>query len=244
MNLFQELLIFYAIIMAFGLYLVSGRGIPLERVRAKFSPLKRRMKRRIRDRKASKLAYRIVLPFRPRSFSEILLVVIIYLFIGYLILTKIFFFTAIVSGSMRPAFDKGDLVLIQTLSTEPEKGDIIMFPGSVDRGIMQQSVIHRVHHLTEKGIKTKGDAMPRVDPWVVPRDKIQGKAVTLFGHPIVIENAGETLVLEPGKKITNPLVINYILGKAKQMGLAIFMGVMVLYFLLELKDRKTRRPFP
>jgi signal peptidase len=167
----------------------------------------------------------------------------LYLFLGYLILSKIFFFAAVVSDSMRPTFERGDLVLIQTLSKEPEVGDIILFSGFIELDEERREfVIHRVYAITERGmVKTKGDAMRVPDPWEVPPEKIVGKAVTILGHPVIVKHAGESLIVEPGRAITNPIVIQYVLGTTRKMGMLIFFLVILMYLLLEFREYRIRR---
>ena len=243
MDFFQRLLLFYVVVTAVMLYFISGMRLPLEGLQAKLKPLRQRFKERLRERRALERLRMLVFPYKPKTLSEILLVSILYLFIGYLILSKIFFFAVVVSDSMRPTFEKGDLVLIQTLSKKPEVGDIIIFSGFIELDQERREfVIHRVYKVEKNGmVKTKGDAMPVPDPWVVPPEKIVGKAVTILGHPIVIKHVGEGLILEPGKAITNPLLIQYVLGTTRKMGMLVFLIVMLLYILLEVREIRVRR---
>lgn len=243
MNFFQKMLIFYFIIIFIIMYFISGVRLPYTKLLIKIKPLKERVLEKTRERKAIARLHQIIFPYKPKTFSEILLVSIFYLFIGYLILSKIFFLAVVVSDSMRPTFEKGDLVLIQTLSKELEVGDIILFSGFIELDEERREfVIHRVYEIEKNGmIKTKGDAMPRVDPWEVPPEKIVGKAVTIFGHPVVIKHVGEGLILEPGKAITNPLLIQYVLGTTRKMGMLVFILVMLFYILLEIRETRIRR---
>lgn len=243
MDFIQKMFIFYFAVILVIIYFTTGVRLPVTKLLLKMGPLKERMLKRIRERKVNKRVYQMVFPSTPKTLSEILLISIFYLFLGYLILSQIFFFAVVVSDSMRPTFEKGDLVLIQTLSKEPEVGDIILFSGFIelDRE-RRQFVIHRVYGLTRDGmIKTKGDAMPVPDPWEVPPEKIVGKAVTLFGHPVIIKDVGEGLIVEPGKAITNPLVIQYVLGTTRKIGMIVFLVVILLYILLEVREYRIKK---
>ncbi len=243
MDFMQKMLIFYFAVILAVVYFISGIRIPFARLLLRFGPVSEKMQRKIRERKVAIRMRQMVFPYRPKTLSEILLISIIYLFIGYLILSKIFFFAVVVSDSMRPTFEKGDLVLIQTLSREPEVGDIILFSGFIELDQERREfVIHRVYAITKDGmIKTRGDAMKLPDPWEVPPERVVGKAVTIFGQPVVIKRVGEGLILEPGKAITNPLVIQYVMGTARKMGMVIFLLVVLMYILLEFREYRVRR---
>ena len=243
MNFIQKMLVFYFAVTLVIIYFISGIRLPVTKLLLRIGPLRERMVRRTRERRVARRVHQMVFPYKPKTLSEILLITIIYLFIGYLILSKIFFFAVVVSNSMRPTFEKGDLVLIQTLSKQPEVGDIILFSGFIELDKEKREfIVHRVYSITRDGmVKTKGDAMPVPDPWEVPPEKIVGKAVTIFGHPVVVKHAGEGLILEPGKAITNPLLIHYVLGTTRKMGMLIFLAVMLLYILLEIRETRVRR---
>jgi signal peptidase len=243
MNFIQKMLVFYFVVILVIIYFISGVRLPVTKLLLKIGPIRERILKRTRERKVASRVYQMVFPYRPKTLSEILLISIFYLFIGYLILSQIFFFAVVVSDSMRPTFEKGDLVLIQTLSKEPEVGDIILFSGFIELDQERREfVIHRVYSITRDGmVKTKGDAMPVPDPWEVPPEKIVGKAVTLFGHPVIIKHVGEGLIVEPGKAITNPLVIQYVLGTTRKMGMLVFLVVMLLYILLEVREYRVRK---
>ncbi len=169
------------------------------------------------------------------SMQGVFLVTIFYLLSGYIILSKVFFFAVVLGNSMYPVLEKGDLVLVQTLSRDPEVGDIILFSGFIERDVeRRQYVLHRVYEVTPEGIITKGDAMPAPDPWVVPRDRILGKAVTIAGKPLAIPGAGEALIVEPGREPSRTSVL-YLLGIAQRAGTAMFIGFMLIYLLSSLR---------
>jgi|GEM_PF-1058201 len=79
---------------------------------------------------------------------------------------------AVFSGSMVPTMEKGDLVIVQG-GTEIKVGDIVVF----DSPVYNYPVIHRVMGITADGITTKGDHNSVQDNWVIPVDKIHGKAI-------------------------------------------------------------------
>lgn len=87
-------------------------------------------------------------------------------------------FVAVASGSMRPALEVGDLVIIQGVSAyEIREGDIIVFnkPGE------KTYTIHRVTRIETLAngtiiFKTKGDANPTEDPWI-PEQNVKGRVL-------------------------------------------------------------------
>jgi signal peptidase len=79
---------------------------------------------------------------------------------------------AVFSESMVPAFEKGDMVIVQG-GTLINAGDIVVY----DAPVYKYPIIHRVISITEAGVVTKGDHNASPDPWVTPTDKIHGKAI-------------------------------------------------------------------
>lgn len=85
----------------------------------------------------------------------------------------------VLSGSMRPAFDTGSLVLVEPADPEEiESGDIITYKAL---GEGQELVSHRVIavHNSSDGITftTKGDANDVADPNPIPAANIIGKVI-------------------------------------------------------------------
>lgn len=105
--------------------------------------------------------------------------------------SQYFVFATVLSGSMVPTFEKGDLVLMQTLDLKVKVGDIVMFPMY---GI-KEPITHRVVSITEKGnIITRGDANPSVDSSQgFPPDRVGGKAVLMGNVPIVLKGVGYSI---------------------------------------------------
>lgn len=92
---------------------------------------------------------------------------------------------------MEPTFKRGDLVLMQSLYGEPAVGDIIMFIPM--KGM--EPITHRITSIDKyKYIRTKGDANPKEDDWIVRIMDIKAKSVIIFGKPIVLPGLGTSLV--------------------------------------------------
>ena len=79
----------------------------------------------------------------------------------------------VVSGSMRPTYDVGDIVLITVGSISNVKvGDVIAFIFSG-----KEVVVHRVYEIVQGGFRTKGDAYLKPDPLIVRKEAVIGKVV-------------------------------------------------------------------
>ena len=105
----------------------------------------------------------------------------------------------VVSGSMEPAFYRGDIVLvekanflgIQEFNPEDVKvGDVVVY----DAAWFDQPVIHRIINITDINGTTmyviKGNNNDRPDPYYVKADQIQERVVTLGDNLFVIPKIG------------------------------------------------------
>ena len=105
----------------------------------------------------------------------------------------------VVSGSMEPAFYRGDIVAVEKANLlgiqefdpkDVQIGDIVVY----DAKWFNQPVIHRIIDAKEINGTTmyeiKGDNNNRSDPYYVSTDQIQAKVMTFNGHPIVIPKIG------------------------------------------------------
>lgn len=158
-------------------------------------------------------------------------------FTAYIILSRLLFFAIITSGSMSPALETKDLVLMQNLKVDPQQGDIIMF--ETKEAPMQ--VIHRIYSISGEDIRTKGDAAELVDPWIMRKDQIQGEALIFQGKPIVVKSIGEYLLFDPNNvRITKYgseiYQMSKIINNIKNLGLTIFIICILLYILINFKS--------
>ncbi len=105
----------------------------------------------------------------------------------------------VVSGSMEPAFYRGDIVAVQKSDLlgiqefnpkDVQVGDIVVYNAKW----FDQPVIHRVINTKEINGKTmyeiKGDNNNRSDPYYVSADQIQAKVMTMGDNPVVIPKIG------------------------------------------------------
>ncbi len=87
----------------------------------------------------------------------------------------------VLTGSMEPSVNPGDLVLVEK-EDHYNVGDIIVFS---TQGTI---IVHRIHAIEENYIITKGDANNYIDPWKIRSDKIIGKTFAVLpyiGLPLV-----------------------------------------------------------
>jgi signal peptidase len=85
---------------------------------------------------------------------------------------------AVASGSMSPALEVGDLVIIQAVSPASiQVGDIIVF--STPQGSQTMHRVTKIHALPNGDLqfKTKGDANPSEDPYWISQRDVYGKVI-------------------------------------------------------------------
>ena len=168
--------------------------------------------------------------------------VLLTLCIFLLLATKSIFFAAVVSGSMQPTFERGDLVLMQSLHKTVNERDIIMF----NNNIYAHPITHRAVEVSDKGIRTKGDANQYVDAWTLGEGNVVGKVVTLGGRPIVIKDWGIFFILENRGEALPLFGSDYakyqlFLSVLRTYGLVISLISLLIYVSLTYKDIKASK---
>jgi signal peptidase I len=88
----------------------------------------------------------------------------------------------VMSSSMEPAIDVGDVVILRSLRGPPEIGDVVSFDvgqEAQDKADYPPTVIHRVVEvdLEAETVRTQGDSMSNPDPFTVPFSAIHGEVV-------------------------------------------------------------------
>lgn len=161
--------------------------------------------------------------------------------IAYIILNKLVFFAIITSGSMSPTLEAKDLVLMQNLKIQPQRGDIIMF----ETKEANMPVIHRIYSVSG-GIRTKGDAAQLVDEWTLKKDQIKGEAILFQGKPVIVRNIGEYLLFDPNdvritKYGSEIYQISEFIKNIKKLGLTIFIICVLLYIFTTLAPMSSKR---
>ena len=129
-----------------------------------------------------------------RREDTILLIVLVILILAFGV--KLIGFVAVISDSMRPEFQRGDLVLTQSISKDPQVGDIITFNAV---GI-KNPVTHRVIGLQYNKVVTQGDNSPLADDYGTTKNDIIAKVVVIDGHPVVLKGVGSYFILDFSKE--------------------------------------------
>ena len=105
----------------------------------------------------------------------------------------------VVSGSMEPAFYRGDIVLVEKAdflginefnASDVKVGDVVVY----DAAWYHQPVIHRIINITDINGTTmyviKGDNNDSPDPYYVTSSQIKEKVVTVDDNLVVIPKIG------------------------------------------------------
>lgn len=116
-------------------------------------------------------------------------------------------FLTVLSGSMRPVIEPGDMIIVKdTPVKDMKKGDIVTFEHN------GKLVTHRITSMKEDGglsYQTKGDANPSKDPEMIKGDEMRGtyvaripafgllmdKVTGIWGMIVLIGIPGFTLII-------------------------------------------------
>jgi signal peptidase len=93
---------------------------------------------------------------------------------------------------MKPVFERGDIVLSQAISKEPQVGDIVTFKA---REVLNP-VTHRVVSIQGNFVSTKGDNNPMADDYGTTKNDVIAKAVVIDGQPVVLKGVGSYFILD------------------------------------------------
>ncbi len=90
----------------------------------------------------------------------------------------------VVTGSMKPSINPGDVVVLRHISSSPQVGDVVTYK------MGNAFITHRVVEAYQNGsVVTKGDANDAPDPYLVPPSAILGKVwlrVPLVGWLVIL----------------------------------------------------------
>jgi len=171
----------------------------------------------------------------------VVLTLAVFTLIVFLLLFDLVFFAVVVSGSMSPTFERGDLVLMQSLNKdEIEVGDIILF----DPRDSLTPYTHRVVSIAGGKIRTKGDAGGIADPWTLSTDEVLAKVVILNDKPIVVKSFGSYFILDYTKEEQKVggryggeyAFIKNLLNAVKAWGYALCIIAVIGYILLSARE--------
>jgi signal peptidase I len=102
----------------------------------------------------------------------------------------------VVSNSMIPEFQRGDIIFTQSINTTPEIGDIITF-NAIN---VNTPISHRVIGLNNGLILTKGDNNPTPDSYRTTQKDVIAKAIQINKHPIAIKDLGSLFITDYSKE--------------------------------------------
>jgi signal peptidase I len=102
----------------------------------------------------------------------------------------------IVSDSMKPEFQRGDIILSQSFDLGVSEGDIITF-NAINS---QYAITHRVIEIKGDRIITRGDANPWNDEYYTTQKDVIFKSINLSSNPIVIKGIGNLFITDYSKQ--------------------------------------------
>ena len=129
--------------------------------------------------------------FRAAITSVLVSSVVAFVFLGVLPRTGAYRTLTVLSGSMRPAFAPGDMVVAKPVSTEQVKlGDVLVYQIPVgDHHVESHRIVQIMERRPNLVVRTKGDANDSADPWtaVLSGDRVWTvrRAVPHVGQAIV-----------------------------------------------------------
>ncbi|MEM1526382.1 MAG: signal peptidase I [Ignisphaera sp.] len=119
----------------------------------------------------------------------------------------------IISGSMRPLYDVGDIVFVK-VGEQVKLNDVVAY--KLSNGLV---VVHRIIEVRYQGYILKGDANPDPDPYIVKKEQIIGKIIGAIPRIGWI-----AIVLREGfKHISNPVATSVLLT-----GLTLIAGLIII----------------
>jgi signal peptidase len=127
-----------------------------------------------------------------RDWLQFLIILVMVVILGLKLVTPV----VVVSDSMKPEFQKGDMVIVQSIFLTPEVGDIITFSVK-DKNY---DVSHRVVTIKNGLIITKGDNNPRKDDYKTKQENIKAKAIQINKNPLVIKDFGALFITDYSKQ--------------------------------------------
>jgi signal peptidase I len=125
--------------------------------------------------------------------TNIIVSIFFLILVAFIVLNHYVSFVVVTSDSMATTFEKGDLVLMQSINRIPQEREIIQF----NVPSRKLPVVHRVNEITPSGnYITKGDFNPYPDDWIIKASQVQAKTIILFGKPVIIPKIGDLFIVE------------------------------------------------
>jgi len=171
-----------------------------------------------------------------RDWLQFLIILGIIVIFGLKLITPV----VVVSDSMKPVFERGDMFIVQSISLTPELGDIITFTVA-DKNY---DVSHRVIAIKNDIIITKGDNNPRKDDYKTRQKNIKGKAIQFNNTPLVIKGFGALFITDYSKQGVISkwgdtfTLMQQISAAIKVWGLVITIIALLGYILMMQRDKR------
>ncbi|MCZ7382390.1 MAG: signal peptidase I [Candidatus Methanoperedens sp.] len=127
-----------------------------------------------------------------RDWSLFLINLVIIVILSLKLITPV----VVVSDSMKPGFQRGDMIIVQSIFLTPEVGDIVMFSVK-DKNY---NISHRIISIKNGAIITKGDNNPRKDDYNTRQENIKAKAIQINNNALVIKNFGSLFITDYSKQ--------------------------------------------
>jgi signal peptidase I len=155
-------------------------------------------RKRQKELKRARIAFEETFLKKKRTDLSTILLVGFTLLLGGLIFSQSLFFVAVTSNSMAPTFWESDLVLVQSITQDYQKGDVIVFRNP--KVAFDDKIIHRINSISldREEMKTKGDNINFPDDWILSNEDILGSAVTFNERPVVAKNVGKYFIKDYG----------------------------------------------
>jgi len=143
----------------------------------------------------SKEKHRLLNFIRKNEVAKTALLIVLLIFISYGSWSALKFalhteypVLVVVSGSMVPTLERGDLIVVRGVDPgEITVGTIIVFHSPRD---YETLIVHRVYGLEQKDdeiyFSTKGDYNPRPDDWMIPENYVVGVFIARIPYVGVI----------------------------------------------------------
>lgn len=97
----------------------------------------------------------------------------------------------VLSGSMQPAMDPGDVILVEAVDPETiQRGDVVTFTNGDEAAPTTHRVVEVVDQAGEPAFRTKGDANEDADHALVPASRVEGRVMTVGNELVVLPAIG------------------------------------------------------
>ncbi len=129
---------------------------------------------------------------RVRDWLILIILLILITVIGLKLVTMV----VVLSNSMQPQFERGDIIFAQSIFVLPiQSNDIITFNVVNER----TAITHRVITVNGDRIITKGDNNPWKDDYSTTTKDVIYKAFNISGKPIVVKGLGALFITDYSK---------------------------------------------